>query len=206
MEWNGMKWNETAWARSELRVHVHVCVRVCVCVVISKQLCIRAYIEICGAWCSKVAPPFSHPPLPRPCPRIASKWKRKMLPISIKNNGQKAKPKWVQLPSLLPPFHPPTRAMAMALVNGQWNGSNTIKAIIDQKRNKTHTKTQREREGNRKKEKPKLNQITKRTKQSAQKSMAFHTQRETRGGGGVRKNFILREINEMLLLSGKHLK
>lgn len=68
-----------------------------------------------------------------------------MLPISIKNNGKKAKPKWVQL---LPASYPPQPqtgrlAMAMTLVNGQCAmGSNTIKAITDQKRNKTHTKTE----------------------------------------------------------------
>lgn len=62
-----------------------VCVNVCVCaLVISKQLCIRAYTEICGAWCSKVA---QKPP----------NESAKCFAISIKNNGNGQLANW-QLP------------------------------------------------------------------------------------------------------------
>lgn len=122
---------------------LHVCVRVCVFLCCNLETIMHTCIHR-NLW--RVMLKSSPSTRPSPClppSGKASKWKRKMLPISIKNNGQRQSQNGSNCRRRLHvPLSPVAAQLAMGNSAGQWAmGSNTIKAIIDQKRNKTHTHT-----------------------------------------------------------------
>lgn len=139
--------------RRQLRVHVYACicrpvhVSACLCVCVFLCCNLETIMHTCihrNLW--RVMLKSSPSTRPSPClppSGKASKWKRKMLPISIKNNGQRQSQNGSNCRRrLYVPLSPVAAQLPMGNSAGQWAmGSNTIKAIIDQKRNKTHIHT-----------------------------------------------------------------